>query len=63
MIHSIKVQTAMRAYNKPVHAIERSKPVINSGMDTQAQNKNSHSSSDPRKSFSRILKEEMQKNS
>lgn len=60
MINAIKVQTAMKAY-KGVPAIERAKPVLSSGLDTHAQNKNFQSSSDPQKSFSRILKEQMEK--
>lgn len=60
MTYLTKVQAVSRAY-KNVSAIERAKPVLSSGLDTQSQHKHFQSSHDEsRKSFSQILKERLQ---
>ena len=58
MIYSTKVQAVSRAY-KQVSAIERAKPVMNSGLDTRSQHQH-FAQGDTKKSFSQILKERME---
>ena len=61
MIHLTKVQAVHRAYKQSA-AVERAKPVTNANLNTQDPHQHFQGSSEERKSFSRVLKEVMDKN-